>query len=304
VTRDKGAFLLAYDVGTSSLKGVVYACDGTILASAASRYENSFPQKDWAEADPSSWWQALLEVSATLKEELPSFGSVEVLSFTGQMHTAVLLDDGGKPLPPTILWLDRRAVHETEELARVFHLPPYHLNSTYTLPKLYWLAKNMPDMVPRIRHILLAKDYMRYLLTGTFFTDFTDAGGAALLDWQNMDWARERLEYIGMPPHILPPIKHASDFAATTLLPDVASQLGLPQGVRVMIGAGDSLALRIRSPPRHGRADRARRDESGHRSVQKGERHAAAPSRNPGDTYQFRGRSGRARAGMPADDAT
>ncbi len=76
---------------------------------------------------------------------------MQVLALTGQMHTAVLLDADGEVLTPTILWLDRRAVAETGELQARFGLPPYQLNSTYTLPKLLWLARHRPDSPARRR---------------------------------------------------------------------------------------------------------------------------------------------------------
>lgn len=246
------AFLLAFDVGTSSLKGVIYDHAGKIKAAATARYENSFPQTDWAEANPDDWWNALLEVCDDLRNELPSYAAVEAISLTGQMHTAVLLDEHGQPLQPTILWLDRRAAAETTELQQTFQLPPYHLNSTYTLPKLFWLARHRPDVIARARHLLFPKDYLRYRLTGEIFTDYTEAGGAALLDWQRMDWARERLEYTGISPRILPPLRQATDDAGA-LLPEVTMQLGLAQETRVFIGVGDVLALVTGAPPAEGR---------------------------------------------------
>ncbi len=116
---------------------------------------------------------------------------MQVLALTGQMHTAVLLDAEGKVIPPTILWLDRRATEETAELQARLGLPPYQLNSTYTLPKLYWLARHRPEVLRRTALILWPKDYLRYRLTGVALTDYTEAGGAALLDWGTLTWATD-----------------------------------------------------------------------------------------------------------------
>jgi xylulokinase len=80
--------------------------------------------------------------------------AVRVIAFTGQMHTAVLLDAAGAVIPPTILWLDRRAVAETAELQQRLGMPPYHLNSTYTLPKLLWLARQQPEALARCATLL------------------------------------------------------------------------------------------------------------------------------------------------------
>ncbi|MDR3574339.1 MAG: FGGY family carbohydrate kinase [Anaerolineaceae bacterium] len=246
--------ILTVDVGTSSLKAVVYGCHGTLLASASRRYpiSPSPQQPGWAEANPQDWWEALLAVVQELKHSLPDFSQIQAVALTGQMHTAVLLDEDGQVLPPTMLWLDRRAAAETAELQRVFNLPPYHLNSTYSLPRLVWLARHFPQVLQKTRHLLWPKDYLRYRLTGEFLTDFTEAGGAALLDWEKLDWAVERLEWAGISPVILPPLRQPTDLAGP-LLPEIADQFGLDPQVKVLVGAGDVLALATGAPPAPGR---------------------------------------------------
>ena len=165
------------------------------------------------------------------------------------MHTAVLLDKNFEPLTPTILWLDRRASKETTELQEIFQLPPYHLNSTYTLPKLYWLARHQPNMMQQVRHLLFPKDYLRFRLTGQVMTDYTEAGGAALLDWQTLHWAKERLEYCGIDPKILPPLHAATDNAGL-LKPEIAEKFRINRVAQIIVGAGDVLALITAAPPK------------------------------------------------------
>ncbi len=245
-------FVLAVDVGTSSLKAVVYDRAGAVCASSTQRYENTAPQAGWAEADPKDWWAALLAAADELRRELPDLSTVEALALTGQMHTLVLLDEHLQVVLPTMLWLDRRASAETVELQRAFHLPPYHLNTTYSLPKLVWLARHHPDVLARVRHVLWAKDFLRLRLTGRLATDRTEAGGAALLDWQTLDWARERLEWAGISPTILPPLLSPTDDAGP-LLPEAARILGLRPDVKVIAGVGDVLALVTGAPRAEGR---------------------------------------------------
>ncbi len=245
-------FVLALDVGTSSLKAVVYAFNGTILASESSRYEYRSPQPGWAEASPSDWQFTMEACLTRLSQNSDLLPQIEVLAFTGQMHTAVLLDQNLKPLEPTILWLDRRAAAETRELQATLQLPPHQLNSTYTLPKLYWMSKHLPEVIQKTRHILWPKDYLRFLLTGEIYTDITEPGGAALLNWETLDWAAERLVSIGIDPRILPAILQPEDEAGT-LLPHVAGRFNLNPNAKVIAGAGDVLALISSAPPAKGR---------------------------------------------------
>ncbi len=244
--------ILTIDVGTSALKAVLYSIAGQVAASATARYSYHAPQPGWAEANPEEWWAALVDALAQLRAAGHNLAQVELIGLTGQMHTAVLLDDAGRPLRPTILWLDRRAVAETAELRRQLGLPPAQLNSTYTLPKLLWLARHRPEVLAQTRLILWPKDYLRYRLTGQPLTDPTEAGGAALLDQSQRDWAVDRLVLLDLDPAVLPPIRPAGTEAGP-ILAQIARSLGLSPAAKVIVGAGDVLALLGGAPPRPGR---------------------------------------------------
>lgn len=245
--------ILAVDVGTSSLKAVLYAQDGGLLAASTRRYDLVSVQPGWAEGDPEEWWQALGSTLSDLAEQGHDLDRVEAVAFTGQMHTAVLLDETGEVVPPTILWLDRRAARETVELQQRLGLPPYQLNSTFTLPKLLWLYRHRPDVLAKTRKILWPKDYLRFRLTGEVCTDLTEPGGAVLLDWESRAYAEERIALVGLEADVLPPIRPA-DSSGGLAQPEVARSLGLSQDVRIVVGMGDVAALFGAAPPRQGRA--------------------------------------------------
>ncbi len=244
--------VLAIDAGTSALKADLFNAAGRRLGSATRRYDYRVPQTGWAEADPEQWWTALTKALAELGEAGFDLAAVKAVGITGQMHTAVLLDETGVPLQPAILWLDRRAVAETAELRQQLGLPPSRLNSTYTLPKLLWLARHQPEVLARTRTILWPKDYLRYRLTGRLLTDVTEAGGASLWDEHQNTWAVDRLKLVNLDPSVLPPVRAAGDEAGP-LLPDVANRLGLSPTVKVIVGAGDVIALLGGAPPKPGR---------------------------------------------------
>ncbi len=246
------ACILTIDVGTSSLKAVLYRRTGQVAATATRSYDYEVRQPGWAEIDPEVWWLALVETLAQLQAQGVDLHAIEMIGLTGQMHTAVLLDAAGRPLAPAILWLDRRAVAETSELSRQLGLPPSRLNSTYTLPKLVWLARHRPELVAQVKTLLWPKDYLRYRLTGRCLTDVTEAGGAALYDEVHQSWATDRLALADLPPAVLPPLQPATGEAGP-LLPEIATELGLSPQARVIVGAGDVLALLGGAPPQVGR---------------------------------------------------
>lgn len=246
------ADILAIDAGTSGLKAVLYTLAGRVVASAAHAYGYQTPQPGWAEADPELWWSALVNALADLRSRGFDLTQLQVIGITGQMHSLVLLGEDNRPVRPAILWLDRRAVAETAELRRTLGLPPSRLNSSFTLPKLLWLARHQPEALAQTHMVLWPKDYLRFRLTGRFHTDVTEAGGAALYDETKRGWATDRLSLVGLPISALPPIC-APTAEAGPLPPQIAAQLGLSPQVKIIVGAGDVLALLGGAPPKVGR---------------------------------------------------
>ncbi len=244
--------ILTIDAGTSALKTALYDDRGRLLGVAASGYGYRRPKPGWAEADPHDWWAGLVDALTQLRAQGFDLATVRILGVTGQMHAPVLLDEAGEPLDPTILWLDNRAAAETTWLQQELGLPPHQLNSAYTLPKLLWLARHRPAVLAKTRTLLWPKDYIRHRLTCRALTDVTEAAGAALLDWEARTWALDRLALTGLDPGVLPQLAPA-DADAGPLLPAVAAELGLPPDARVIVGAGDVLALLGGAPPRPGR---------------------------------------------------
>ncbi len=241
--------VLVLDVGTSALKATVYSARGAILAQASQGYRYASPEPNSAEADPDDWWRALPPALAQLGTDLRA---VRIIGLTGQMHSPVLLDEDGEPIKPCLLWLDRRCGTETAELTQALKLPPYHLNSTYTLPKLVWLARHRPEAIARARTLLFPKDFVRYRLTGVRCTDASEAGGAALLDWVSRRWATERLHYAHLDATVLPPLRGESEVIGT-VLDDVADALGLSRRTPVVTGVGDVAAILGGAPVEPGR---------------------------------------------------
>jgi xylulokinase len=180
-------------------------------------------------------------------------GQVQVLALTGQMHTAVLLDAAGAVIPPTILWLDRRAVAETAELQQRLGMPPYHLNSTYTLPKLLWLARHQPESLRATTCMLWPKDYLRFQADRRPLHRCTEAGGAALLDWETHTWASDGWPQCGIDPALLPPLLSRRRRRRGLLAQRWRRVTACAPNVKVIVGAGDVLALVTGAPPQPGR---------------------------------------------------
>jgi xylulokinase len=240
---------LGLDIGTGGSRAVVIDHAGRIVASATSAHAPFVsPGPAWAEQDPADWWRAacaaLREVHAHKDVDASAIAS---LGLSGQMHGAVLLDERGQVLRPSIIWCDQRTAEECRWLnaevgeARLLELTSNPALTNFTLTKLLWVRRHEPDIWARVRHVLLPKDYVRYRLSGTHAIDVADASGTLLLDVARREWSTAMLDAVGMPADLLPKVFESADVSAHVTA-DAAAVTGLRQGTPIVAGAGDQAA--------------------------------------------------------------
>lgn len=250
MTRDA---LLGLDLGTSSLKALLLGADGTTLGEHVEGYPTTQPQPGWSEQDPEAWWRACERATrAALEAARRSHGPLEVrgIGLSGQMHTVVLVDAGGRPLRPAITWMDTRAqglLTGAERRIEEAGLAPELANPvvlSMTLLPLLWLRAFEPTVLEQATALLVAKDALRVRLTGVLCSEPTDASATLLADVPGRRWSSRLAQAFELPEGLLPPLV-ASDAAAGTLLPEAAHALGLPAGIPVAAGAGDQQAAAV-----------------------------------------------------------
>ena len=215
------------DVGTSSLKGLAVAEDGTVVASASREYDFATPEPGWSEQDPVLWWDAAQAVLASLRG---AAGEPRGIGLSGQMHGLVALDAADRVLRPAILWNDQRTAAECEEITArvdVVRATGNRALTGFTAPKLLWMAHHEPSLYERVRSVLLPKDYVRLRLCGERATDVTDASGTLWFDVAARRWSDEVVRALEVDPAWLPP---ALESVAAT---------GAWEEVPVAAGAGD-----------------------------------------------------------------
>ena len=174
-------------------------------------------------------------------------GAIRALAVTGQMHGPVLLDSKNRPLGNCIIWQDRRAAKETEEIRRriseraLYRLSGYRLNPHMTGPKLLWIRKNRRERYVRARRILLPKDYLRSQFTGDFCTDWTDANGTGFFNMRKKTWAYDIFDELRLDASKMPEIRPSFEVVGETA--EFASRkIGLDTGIPVVAGGGDDVA--------------------------------------------------------------
>lgn len=240
---------IGIDVGTSGLKGIVLAENGTIVATALAAYPLLTPRPGWTEQDPDAWWQAAVEVLHALVEQAQG---VELcgLGLAGQMHGSVFLDGDDRVIRPALLWNDARTGAEVAAIEtrvgrqRLRAITGNAASAGFQAPKLLWLKQNEPEAHARLRRLLLPKDFIRLRLTGSAFTDIADASGTLLLDLAERDWSPELLEALEVDRAWLPELREGPELAGAVSA-EGARATGLPQGLPVVAGGGDNAAAAI-----------------------------------------------------------
>ncbi len=240
---------IGIDLGTSAVKLLLMAENGEILNIVSREYPIFFPKPGWSEQRPEDWYDATLK---GLDELLAGQDKSQVagLSFGGQMHGLVILDEHDEVIRPAILWNDGRTGAECEYLNQVIgkdKLSEYTANiafAGFTAPKLLWLARNEPENFKKIRKIMLPKDYLAYRLTGVHSTDYSDASGMLLLDVKNKRWSEEMCDICGISADMLPTLYESYEKIGC-VKPEIADCLGLGHNVVVAAGAGDNAAAAV-----------------------------------------------------------
>ena len=242
-------YYIGIDLGTSAVKLLLVDGAGKILNTVSEEYPLYFPHPGWSEQKPTDWWDGCVKGMSRL---LAGFDAAQVagIGVGGQMHGLVALDGNDEVIRPAILWNDGRTAEETAWLntkigkEKLSDLTANIAFAGFTAPKLLWMRNNEPENFARIARIMLPKDYINYRLTGVHACDFSDASGMLLLDVKNRRWSREMLEICGVKEAQMPKLFESYEVIGN-LKPEIAAQLGLPEGVKVAAGAGDNAAAAV-----------------------------------------------------------
>ncbi|MEP7347035.1 MAG: xylulokinase [Gemmatimonadaceae bacterium] len=239
------ALFLGLDIGTSGVKAILVDGSGDVKSVATTPLYLSTPQPGWAEQDPERWWEAAL----ASMQDVQSGGAmarVAAVGISGQMHSSVFLDRTGEVIRPALLWCDGRTTAECQEITQRVggeeQLRKWVCNPAlegFTLPKVLWLRKHEPQAFSRLAKVLLAKDYIRYRLTGALATEPSDASGTLMFDPARMRWSQEIMRAVALPMDLLPDVGGSSEILGRVTR-TVAALTGLEAGTPVVGGGADN----------------------------------------------------------------
>jgi xylulokinase len=239
--------LLGIDVGTTGCKAILFAEDGRILGSGYREYPLYHPQPGWAELDPREVWDGVRESVREAVSGVAQGDLVRAVSTSSQGEAVVPVGADGEPLGTAIVSFDARTAPQREGwegsfgAERVFQITGMPLHTMYSILKIQWLRENQPDLYGRTWKFLPFGDYILHRLGAPPVTDSSMAARTMAMDLGRNDWSPEILSDAGVDPAKLPDI-HPSGTEVGVIRGDVAEELGLPPGVRLVTGAHDQPA--------------------------------------------------------------
>ena len=242
-------YYIGIDLGTSAVKLLLVDSCGKVIRTESREYPLIFPNPGWSEQRPEEWWVGVKSGLAALLDGIDT-SLIEGIGCGGQMHGLVVLDEDDNVIRPAILWNDGRTQAEVDYLNgeigkdKLSALTANIVFAGFTAPKILWMKNNEPENFAKIKKIMLPKDYINYLLTGVHCCDYSDASGMLTLDVENKRWSAEMLEICGVTEDQMPALYESADVVGT-LLPEIAAELGLPEGIKVVGGAGDNAAAAV-----------------------------------------------------------
>lgn len=242
------AFLIGVDIGTSGTKTVVFDLQGNTIGSSLYEYPMYQPKMGWAEQEPEDWWKATyMSIAQVLKKTGINKSDIKGIGLSGQMHGMVLLDKSNKVLRPAIIWCDQRTQKQCDKIMdiigrkRLIEITANPALTGFTAGKVMWVKDNQPEIYEKIKKILLPKDYVRYMLTGEFATEVSDASGMQYLDVPKREWSKEVTSKLGVEYEWLPTMYESYEISAK-ISKRAAELTGLVEGTPVGGGAGDQAA--------------------------------------------------------------
>ncbi len=236
--------LLGIDLGSSTLKIAIYNQEkGKIVAVVKEKIETVSPHPNIAEQDPYVWWKKFVNGIKKLSRMGYEWDAIEGIGIVSQREGVILVDKNGRALTNCITWMDRRSEKQAYEIKKildekeVYYRTGLRISAGFTATKLLWFKENIPEILERTAYYLQPKDYLVYMLTGEFVTDFSLASRTLLFDIHNMKWIDEYFEKIGIS-NKFPKVYWANKIIGeTTSL--AYKDTGIKKGVPVVAGGGD-----------------------------------------------------------------
>ncbi len=239
-------YVIGIDLGTSAVKILLVNQNGEVCHEVSKSYPLIQEKSGYSEQNPEEWVEKTAQGLAELVQKFQGNAEdIEGISFSGQMHGLVLLDEEHQVLRNAILWNDTRTTEQCRQIneivgtERLLEITKNPALEGFTLPKLLWVKQYEPEVFEKASVFMLPKDYLRYRMTGEIHSEYSDAAGTLLLNVSKKTWSTEICELVGIKSELCPPLVESHQLVGT-ITSDFANRTGLSESVKVFAGGADN----------------------------------------------------------------
>lgn len=235
--------ILVIDVGTSSMRGILFTHTGQLLTEKQIFYSVSYLENSWAEQEASDWENALYEIIKTVAGEADkNQWNIDAVTITSQRSSVIPVDMSIHPLCSAIMWQDKRTNDICERLAPlndiIFALCGSRVNPVFSASKMTWIKENRPEIFKKTYKFLVIPDYLIYLMTGELRTDYTYGSRSLLMNIHNHQWDSELLNIFQVDKEKLCDLIEPGSICGK-ITKEFAELTGCPEGIPVITSGGD-----------------------------------------------------------------
>lgn len=229
--------ILVIDVGTSSMRGIVFTDEGCQLDSFQVKYDVKLLENGYIEQDPQDFRKALIEIISSL-----SHIDIDAIALTSQRSSVIPVDAKGKPLCDAIMWQDRRTVeccHDLEEQNElIFSRCGSRVNPVFSGSKMKWLKEHRRTIYDAAAKLLVIPDYLVYIMSGKFVSDQTYGSRSLLMNLNEGIWDKDQLTLFGIDEEKLCELHLAGSIIAA-VNEEFADLTGIRSGLPIISAGGD-----------------------------------------------------------------
>lgn len=240
--------MLGVDIGTSGCKTVILSRNGAVIGNSSKGYKTYHPRAMWAEQKPEDWYESFKHtVKSVLAKTDIQRKNIVSIGIDGMMNGPTFLDEKGKIVRPSIIWMDQRSTSQerwlTEKIGeeKILNNVCSSLTPTSLLPKILWVKENQPKIWEKTHKVLLPKDYIRFKLVESFVTDWSDASATQLFNVNKFSWSNEICGAAGIDTSKLPAAVPSTKIVGQ-LSKKAAEDIGLTEGIPIVAGCSDAAA--------------------------------------------------------------
>ncbi len=235
--------ILVFDVGTSSMRGILFTHEGKELAQRQYLYRATYLQNSRVEQDPSDWENSLHDIMTGIVDDAKENDwDIDAITLTSQRSAIIPVDSSIRPLSNAIMWQDKRNNEICADLEsqndRIFELCGSRVNPVFSGSKMTWVREQEPELYSKTERFMLIPDYLIYMMTGEFRMDYTFGSRSNLMNIHTHEWDDELLDIFRVDKSKLCELVEPGTVLGKTSW-EFSDWTGCPAGIPVLSSGGD-----------------------------------------------------------------